>query len=133
MACAPSPHVISYPAVCRRYHHSYQYQRSGCSLAVRSAWKIPLSRNLLTIVFYAALMFYYSIPLALIAIAVSLVNLLALRYISRKRVDSNQKLLQDTSRLVGFSSAGLQMIESLKATASESDFFPGGPDTRQNC
>ncbi len=89
--------------------------------------------NLLTIVFYAALMFYYSIPLALIAIAVSLVNLLALRYISRKRVDSNQKLLQDTSRLVGFSSAGLQMIESLKATASESDFFPGGPDTRQNC
>jgi len=27
MACAPSPHVISYPAVCRRYHHSYQYQR----------------------------------------------------------------------------------------------------------
>lgn len=79
--------------------------------------------NLFTIVFYAALMFYYSTPLALIAIAISLLNLLALRYISRKRVDSNQKLLQDTGRLFGFSSAGLQMIESLKATASESDFF----------
>ncbi len=79
--------------------------------------------NLFTIVFYAAMMFYYSVPLALIAIAVSLVNLLALRYISRKRVDSNQKLLQDNSRLFGFSSTGLQMIESLKATASESDFF----------
>ncbi|MBS4060394.1 MAG: ATP-binding cassette domain-containing protein, partial [Bacteroidetes bacterium] len=79
--------------------------------------------NLFTVVFYAAMMFYYSVSLALIAIAVSLVNLLALRYISRKRVDSNQKLLQDNSRLFGFSSAGLQMIESIKATASESDFF----------
>jgi len=79
--------------------------------------------NLFTIVFYAALMFYYSIPLALIAIGISLLNLFALRYISRKRVDSNQKLLQDTSRLVGFSSSGLQMIESLKAIAAESDFF----------
>jgi ABC-type bacteriocin/lantibiotic exporter with double-glycine peptidase domain len=31
--------------------------------------------------------------------------------------------LQDNSRLFGLSSAGLQMIESMKATASESDFF----------
>ena len=79
--------------------------------------------NILMIVFYAALMFYYSIPLSLIAIAISLVNILVLRFISRKRIDSNQKLLQDNSKLFGFSSAGLQMIETLKATASESDFF----------
>ncbi len=88
--------------------------------------------NLFLIVFYAALMFYYSIPLALAAIAISLLNLLALRYISRKRVDSNQKLLQDNGRLFGLSSSGLQMIESLKATASESDFFAkwGGYQTK---
>lgn len=79
--------------------------------------------NLFTIVFYAAMMFYYSVPLALIAIAISLLNLFALRNISRKRIDSNQKLLQDTNQLFGFSSSGLQMIESLKAIASESDFF----------
>lgn len=79
--------------------------------------------NLFIIVFYAAMMFFYSVPLALVAISVSLVNLLALRYISRKRVDSNQKLLQDSGRMFGLSSAGLQMIESLKASASESDFF----------
>ncbi len=79
--------------------------------------------NLFLIVFYAGMMFYYSVPLTLAAIAVSLLNLLALRYISRKRVDSNQKLLQDNGQLFGLSSAGLQMIESLKATASESDFF----------
>ncbi len=79
--------------------------------------------NILVIVFYAALMFYFSITLALVAIAISLVNILALRFISRKRVDSNQKLMQDNGKLFGLSSAGLQMIESLKSTASESDFF----------
>ncbi len=79
--------------------------------------------NLLMIAFYAAMMCYYSLPLALVAIAISLLNLLALKYISRKRVDSNQKLLQDKGRMFGLSSAGLQMIESLKATASESEFF----------
>lgn len=79
--------------------------------------------NLIMIVFYAALMFYYSVPLTLIAITISLMNLLALKSISRKRVDSNQKFQQDNSRLYGMSSSGLQMIESLKATASESDFF----------
>ncbi len=79
--------------------------------------------NLFMVVFYALFMFYYSIPMAIVAVAVSLVNILALRYISRKRVDSNQKLLQDTGKFYGLSSSGLQMIESLKATASESDFF----------
>jgi ABC-type bacteriocin/lantibiotic exporter with double-glycine peptidase domain len=59
----------------------------------------------------------------MVAIAISLVNLIALRYISRKRVDSNQKLLQDNGRLFGLSSSGLQMIESIKSNASESDFF----------
>lgn len=79
--------------------------------------------NLFVIAFYAALMCYYSLPLAIITILISLVNLGALRYISRKRVDSNQKMLQDQGRMFGLSSHGLQMIESIKATASESEFF----------
>ena len=79
--------------------------------------------NLFMIVFYAILMFYYSVSMSIVVIVMSLINILALRYISRKRVDSNQKLLQDTGKLFGLSSAGLQMIESIKATASESDFF----------
>ena len=79
--------------------------------------------NLFMIAFYAALMFFYSVPLAFAAILVSLLNLIALRYISRKRVDANQKAMQDSGRLFGLSSSGLQMMESLKATASESEFF----------
>jgi NHLM bacteriocin system ABC transporter peptidase/ATP-binding protein len=79
--------------------------------------------NLFTIVFYASLMLWYSVPLTIVAIAISLLNVAALKYISRRRIDSNQRFQSESGRLYGLSSIGLQMIESLKATASESDFF----------
>ncbi len=79
--------------------------------------------NLVMIVFYAGFMLSISVPLAAVAIAVSLLNLAALRHVSRKRVDFNQRFQQDNGRMFGLSASGLQMIESLKASASESDFF----------
>jgi NHLM bacteriocin system ABC transporter peptidase/ATP-binding protein len=85
-----------------------------------------LSTNILNglmIVFYAALMFQYDRILPLAGIAVVLLNLMALKLASRKRVDLNQRLLQEQGKLVGTAMSGLQMIETLKATGSESDFF----------
>lgn len=79
--------------------------------------------NAILIVFYAALMFGYDGLLTLIAIAIAVLNIVALRYVARKRADANQKLLQERGKLVGTAYNGLQMIETLKATGSESDFF----------
>ena len=79
--------------------------------------------NMTTLVFYAVIMFYYDVVLTLVGISISVLNVLALKYVSRKRVDENQKLLQERGKMLGVAMNGLQMIETLKANGSESDFF----------
>jgi NHLM bacteriocin system ABC transporter peptidase/ATP-binding protein len=79
--------------------------------------------NLVMIVFYAALMFQYDLILTAVGIVTAILNLAALKYISGKRSIYNQRLQQEGGKLLGVSMGGLQMIETLKATGSESDFF----------
>lgn len=79
--------------------------------------------SLLQIVFFALLMLQYDVVLTAIGVFSALVNIAALRFVSRRRINLNQKLLQEQGKLMGTTMSGLQMIESLKATGSESDFF----------
>jgi NHLM bacteriocin system ABC transporter peptidase/ATP-binding protein len=79
--------------------------------------------NLFMIVIYSVLMAFYSIPLTLIGIFLSLLNFAALKYISRKRVDLNQQMLQESGKIFGLATSGLRMIESIKANSSEQEFF----------
>ncbi|MFL6261294.1 MAG: NHLP family bacteriocin export ABC transporter peptidase/permease/ATPase subunit [Thermoanaerobaculia bacterium] len=89
-----------------------------------------LSRDLATnalgavmIVFFAAVLFQYDAVLTLVGIAVVSLNVAALRFVSRKRVDGNRRLVQDQGKLLGTAIGGLQTIETLKATGGESDLF----------
>jgi NHLM bacteriocin system ABC transporter peptidase/ATP-binding protein len=79
--------------------------------------------NIVTVVFYAAIMFALDPLLTAVGILLALLNVAALRIVSRKRVDTNRRLMQERVKVAGASMAGLQMIETLKATGSESDFF----------
>jgi NHLM bacteriocin system ABC transporter peptidase/ATP-binding protein len=79
--------------------------------------------NVVMILFYAVLMFQYDVALTLVSVSIALFNLVALRLVSRKRIDLNQRLLQEEGKLLGTTLSGLQMIETLKATGGESDFF----------
>jgi ATP-binding cassette subfamily C protein len=79
--------------------------------------------NILVILFYAGLMIQYDVVLTLVVVSVAMTNLAALKYVSRKRRDLNQRMLQEQGKMTGAAMGGLQTIQTLKATGSESDFF----------
>ena len=79
--------------------------------------------NALTVVFYVIVMLQYDVPLTLIGVVFAALNIAVVRLVSRKRIDTNQRLLMERGKLTGVSMGGLQSIETLKATGSESDFF----------
>jgi NHLM bacteriocin system ABC transporter peptidase/ATP-binding protein len=79
--------------------------------------------NIITVLFYVVVMFQYDVILTLIGIFFATLNFMALRFVSRQRIDTNQRLLMERGKLTGVSMGGLQSIESLKATGDESDFF----------
>jgi ABC-type bacteriocin/lantibiotic exporter with double-glycine peptidase domain len=79
--------------------------------------------NVLVIAGYAALLVQYDGLLTALCVGTAVLNILALRYVSRRRTDLNQRILQDRGKLMGTAMGGLQTIETLKATGSESDFF----------
>ncbi len=79
--------------------------------------------NVVTAVFYVALMLYFDVPLTLIGIGFAVLNLVALHYVARQRIDLNQRLLQEEGKLMATAMTGIQTIETLKASGAESDFF----------
>jgi NHLM bacteriocin system ABC transporter peptidase/ATP-binding protein len=89
-----------------------------------------LSRDLATnvlgvlmIVFFAVLMFQYDPLLTLVGVAIVSLNMAALRFVSRKRVDRSYRLLQEQGKLLGTAIGGLQMIETIKASGGEADLY----------
>jgi NHLM bacteriocin system ABC transporter peptidase/ATP-binding protein len=79
--------------------------------------------NIVLIGFYAALLFQYDVVLTLVGILIAAIDLAALRLVARTRVNANRKLLQEQGCLMGVSMAGLQIVETLKASGAESDYF----------
>ncbi len=75
------------------------------------------------VIFYALVMFQYDWILTLIMVNFAAVNVLTLQWISRQRVDANQRLIQEYGKAAGVSISALQSIETLKASGLESDIF----------
>jgi NHLM bacteriocin system ABC transporter peptidase/ATP-binding protein len=75
------------------------------------------------VVFYAALMFMYDVPLTLVCITIAFANIAAVKMVARKRVDASRRLLQEGGKLVGTAMNGLKIIDTLKASGSEGEFF----------
>jgi NHLM bacteriocin system ABC transporter peptidase/ATP-binding protein len=85
-----------------------------------------LATSLVSIVmvgFFASLMFQYDQVLTFLGIGVALLNFGVLRLLARKQRDNSLALLTQRSKLAGASMAGLQGLETLKATGTETEFF----------
>jgi ATP-binding cassette, subfamily C, bacterial len=72
---------------------------------------------------YAGVMLQYDVVLTMVGLGCAAANLVALQWLSRRRVDANMRLLQELGKVHGVAMAGLQQIETLKAAALESEFF----------
>lgn len=79
--------------------------------------------GLLTTGFYAAVLLSYDVALAALGIGLELVNLVVMRLVWRTREDMNRLLLQVEGKLMATSMNGLLMMQTIKATGAEPDFF----------
>jgi NHLM bacteriocin system ABC transporter peptidase/ATP-binding protein len=79
--------------------------------------------GMMTLIFYFIVMLQYNVYLSLVSLFVGGISIAYLIYSSNKIETMNKKLLQDKGKVIGFSISGLYIIETLKATGSESDFF----------
>jgi NHLM bacteriocin system ABC transporter peptidase/ATP-binding protein len=75
------------------------------------------------IVFYALIMFLYDWVLTITVISFAAINFIALRYLSRTRVDANTRLAQESGKVAGVAIGGILTIETVKAAGLESDLF----------
>ncbi len=79
--------------------------------------------SVITALFFAAIMLFYDVTMSLFAIAIVIANVLVLRFVSQRRTELTQRLSIDHGKVSGTSMNGLLLIESLKASGAESDFF----------
>lgn len=79
--------------------------------------------NAVTVIFYFILMLQFDVGLTFLAVGSVLLNIIYLRLETNRRIDMNNKLVQYRGKMHGTAMSGLKVIETLKATGSESDFF----------
>jgi NHLM bacteriocin system ABC transporter peptidase/ATP-binding protein len=79
--------------------------------------------DLLQVVFFASLMFFYDNLLALVTIVLGVLNLVVVKAVARFRVDACRRLLKDEGKLMGTAMGGLQMVETIKGTGGDDEFF----------
>ncbi|RMG08534.1 MAG: NHLP family bacteriocin export ABC transporter peptidase/permease/ATPase subunit [Planctomycetota bacterium] len=72
---------------------------------------------------YGGLMVWYDPILTLVGAGGALANAIALRLAARTRVDAHLRALHEEGKVEGLSIAGLQSMETIKASALEDDFF----------
>ncbi len=79
--------------------------------------------DVVMMVIYFLIMLQYDWVLTSVAVGFAAINFFGLQFLSRTRVDANMKLAQEYGKVSGVAIAGIQTIETIKASGLESDSF----------
>jgi ATP-binding cassette subfamily C protein len=79
--------------------------------------------DLMTMIIYGIVLLLFHAPLTLIATSFAMINLIYLRRLAKSRIEANIRYSQEAGKLEGFTIAGIQSVETMKASGMEDDFF----------
>lgn len=79
--------------------------------------------NLICILFYVIIMLCYDVPLTIICIVVLTLNFLLLHFTKEPLKNGTFKAQMEMGKLYGYTMNGISLIETLKASGLENDFF----------
>lgn len=83
----------------------------------------PLVLDAIMMVFYLVVMIRYSWILTFVGISSIVLNMFMSRIISKKRINITRVQMRDSGMLSGATVAGIEMIETIKASGAENGFF----------
>jgi NHLM bacteriocin system ABC transporter peptidase/ATP-binding protein len=120
-------HILSLPIrfFLQRYIGDIAY-RMTLNESVAATLTGPITAtaiNLILVIFYSAVMFYFDAVIASIALFFGLLNLWAMWFVFRSRSNTYACLQQNLAQSIGQSVSGLQHMETIKAKGIELDFF----------
>ena len=79
--------------------------------------------SLMSVVLFAAAMAVYDVPLAVLCVCMSLLNVLLLRVVSRRRQELSYRLALEQGKLASATVSLVRTIETIKASGLEDDAF----------
>ncbi|MBQ6632762.1 MAG: NHLP family bacteriocin export ABC transporter peptidase/permease/ATPase subunit [Ruminococcus sp.] len=83
----------------------------------------PLLINSIMLVVYLVFMLNKSVLLTAIGLSVMVMNVFLSRVISKKRINTTRVQMRDSAKLSSTTVAGIEMIETIKASGAEDGFF----------
>ncbi len=82
-----------------------------------------IALNFVLVAFFGVLLFLYDGVLAAVVVVVAVLNFAVLKLVGRLRSDRNRVAMQEGGKLYGTAINGLSMIENIKSSGGEDDFF----------
>ena len=83
----------------------------------------PLLLNTVMMIFYFVIMLRYSVILTIVGLTSLAVDAVVSRYISKKRINVTRVSMRDSAKLSSATVAGIEMIETIKASGAENGYF----------